>query len=109
MEETSLMEHANKSDVLLQGIIVFVFLAALTALEFFVAVAIGSVVLLTLIAFVKVGLVLYYYMHIYRLSAQDDALDRHSYQYKLTTSRMGLWLFLLSDAFIFGGLFVSRF
>ncbi len=42
MEETSLMEHANKSDVLLQGIIVFVFLAALTALEFFVAVAIGS-------------------------------------------------------------------
>ena len=30
-------------------------------------------------------------------------------QYKLTTSRMGLWLFLLSDAFIFGGLFISRF
>jgi len=103
------MEHTNKSDVLLQGVIVFVFLAALTALEFFVAIAVGSVVLLAMIAFVKVGLVLYYYMHIYRLNAQDDTLDRHSYQYKLTTSRIGLWLFLLSDAFIFGGLFVSRF
>jgi cytochrome c oxidase subunit 3 len=103
------MEHANKSEILRQGVIVFIFLAALTALEFFVAVQIGTVVLLALIAFVKVGLVMYYYMHIYRLNAQDDTLDRHSYEYKLTTSRIGLWLFLLSDAFIFGGLFVSRF
>ncbi len=103
------MEHTNKSDVLRQGIIVFVFLAVLTALEFFVAIEIGSTVLLAMIAFVKVGLVMYYYMHIYKLSVQDDNLDRHSYAYKLTTSRMGLWLFLLSDAFIFGGLFISRF
>ncbi len=103
------MEHTNKSDILRQGVIVFVFLAALTALEFFVAVQIGSTVLLAMIAFVKVGLVMYYYMHIYKLSVQDDNLDRHSYEYKLTTSRMGLWLFLLSDAFIFGGLFISRF
>ena len=103
------MEHANKSDVLRQGVIVFVFLALLTALEFFVAVQIGATVLLALIAFVKVGLVMYYYMHIYRLNLQDQDLDRHSYQYKLGTSRIGLWLFLLSDAFIFGGLFVSRF
>ena len=103
------MEHTNKSDVLRQGVIVFIFLAALTALEFFVAIQIGSTVLLAMIAFVKVGLVMYYYMHIYKLSVQDDNLDRHSYEYKLTTSRMGLWLFLLSDAFIFGGLFISRF
>jgi cytochrome c oxidase subunit 3 len=103
------MEHENKSEVLRQGVIVFIFLAALTALEFFVAVAIGSTVLLALIAFVKVGLVLYYYMHINRLNVQDSDLDRHSYAYKLTTSRMGLWLFLLSDSFIFGGLFISRF
>ncbi|HUH97619.1 MAG TPA: cytochrome c oxidase subunit 3 [Anaerolineales bacterium] len=103
------MEHANKSDVLRQGVIVFVFLALLTALEFFVAVQIGATVLLALIAFVKVGLVMYYYMHIYRLNLQDQDLDRHSDQYKLGTSRIGLWLFLLSDAFIFGGLFVSRF
>src|SRR5271157_27369 len=103
------MEHTNKSDILRQGIIVFVFLAALTALEFFVAIEIGSTVLLAMIAFVKVGLVMYYYMHIYRLNTQDADLDRHSYQYKLGTSRLGLWLFLLSDSFIFGGLFISRF
>jgi len=103
------MEHTNESDLLRQGVIVFVFLAALTALEFFVAVQIGSTVLLALIAFVKVGLVMYYYMHIYRLNTQDENLDRHSFQYKLATSRLGLWLFLLSDSFIFGGLFVSRF
>jgi cytochrome c oxidase subunit 3 len=103
------MEHTNKSDILRQGIIVFVFLAILTALEFFVAIEIGSTVLLASIAFVKVGLVMYYYMHIYRLNAQDEDADRHSYQYKLATNRLGLWLFLLSDSFIFGGLFISRF
>jgi cytochrome c oxidase subunit 3 len=103
------MEHTNKSEVLRQGVIIFVFLAVLTALEFFVAVAIGATVLLAVIALVKVGLVMYYYMHIYRLNRQDDDLDRHSYEYKLTTSRIGLWIFLLSDSFIFGGLLVSRF
>jgi cytochrome c oxidase subunit III len=108
------MEHTNQQtdllpDVLRQGIIVFVFLAILTALEFFVAIEIGTLVLLAAIAFFKVGLILYYYMHIYRLNAQDHDLDRHSYQYKLGTSRLGLWLFLLSDSFIFGGLFAARF
>jgi len=103
------MEHSNKSDILRQGVIVFIFLAALTALEFFVAIAIGSTVLLAMIAIVKVSLIMYYYMHIYRLNAADDGDEPHSYQYKLGTSRMGLWLFLLSDSFIFGGLFVSRF
>jgi len=103
------MEHTSKSEVLNQGVVVFIFLAALTALEFFVAIEIGSPVLLAMIAFVKVGLIFYYYMHIYRLNLQDENLDRHSYQYKLGSSRIGLWLFLLSDSFIFGGLFISRF
>ena len=31
------------------------------------------------------------------------------YRRKLGTNRLGLWLFILSDAFIFAGLFVSRF
>ncbi|HWQ04905.1 MAG TPA: cytochrome c oxidase subunit 3 [Longilinea sp.] len=31
------------------------------------------------------------------------------YQRKVATSRLGLWLFLLSDTFVFGGLMVSRF
>ena len=31
------------------------------------------------------------------------------YRYKTHTNRIGLWLFLLSDAFVFAGLLVSRF
>ena len=104
------MAHLNKSEAYRQGVLVFIFLAVLSALEFFVAIAIGSVILLVAIALVKFGLVLYYYMHIYKLNATEDPdIDRNSYAYKLTTSRLGLWLFLLSDSFVFGGLAVSRF
>ncbi len=103
------MEHTNKSEVFRQGAIIFVFLAVLTALEFFVAVEIGVVVLLLAIALVKVGLVMYYYMHIYRLNQPDEDLDHDSDRYKLGTNRLGLWLFLLSDSFVFGGLAVARF
>jgi cytochrome c oxidase subunit 3 len=31
------------------------------------------------------------------------------YRYKTGTNRLGLWLFILSDLFVFGGLFVARF
>jgi cytochrome c oxidase subunit 3 len=31
------------------------------------------------------------------------------YRQKLSANRLGLWLFILSDSFVFGGLFVSRF
>ena len=34
---------------------------------------------------------------------------QHSYAYKLRTARIGLWLFIISDAFVFGGLLVARF
>ncbi len=34
---------------------------------------------------------------------------RSSYAYKTATNRLGLWLFLLSDSFVFAGLLVSRF
>ncbi len=54
------MEHSNKTEVFRQGLIIFIFLAILTALEFFVAVAIEAVVLLAVIALVKVALVMYY-------------------------------------------------
>ena len=102
------MEHGAKSDILRQGAIIFVFLAVLTGLEFFVAIAIGAVPLLVVIALVKAGLVMYYYMHIYKLN-RDSGDDPHSQTYKTATSRIGLWLFLLSDSFVFGGLLVARF
>jgi cytochrome c oxidase subunit 3 len=102
------MNHDNKADALQQGVIVFIFLAVLTVLEFFVAVALGSVLLLVVLALAKVGLVLYYYMHMYKLN-QDAGGDQHTAEYKTATSRLGLWLFLLSDSFVFGGLAVARF
>ncbi|MBI1794908.1 MAG: heme-copper oxidase subunit III [Chloroflexi bacterium] len=48
-------------------------------------------------------------MHIYKLNLNDQDADRRSDAYKLATNRLGLWLFLLSDTFVFGGLAVSRF
>lgn len=102
------MEHTDRTGVLRQGIVVFVFLAILTALEFFIARAIGSTALLVAVALIKVALVLYYYMHIYRLN-QTGGDEPNSLAYKTVTSRLGLWLFLLSDSFVFGGLAVSRF
>src|SRR5512144_2640166 len=31
------------------------------------------------------------------------------YTYRTATSRLGLWLFIISDSFVFGGLLVARF
>lgn len=33
----------------------------------------------------------------------------HDYKYKSDSNRLGLWLFIISDAFVFAGLLVSRF
>ncbi|MFZ5909419.1 MAG: cytochrome c oxidase subunit 3 [Chloroflexota bacterium] len=102
------MAHTDQKTALNQGAIIFIFLAVLTALEFFIAVAMDAAALLILAALVKAGLVLYYYMHVYRLN-DEDGEERESYVYKTGTNRVGLWLFLLSDAFVFGGLAVARF
>jgi len=102
------MAHTNKASALNLGVTIFIFLAVLTALEFFVAIAMSAVALLVVIAMVKAGLVMYYYMHIYKLNAEQEG-DAKSYTYKTGTNRLGLWLFILSDAFVFAGLLVSRF
>jgi len=39
----------------------------------------------------------------------SDTKSLSEYRYKAGTNRLGLWLFLLSDLFIFAGLFVARF
>ncbi len=102
------MEHMSKTEALRQGMIVFIFLAVLTVLEFFIAIAIGALILLIAVAVVKVGLVIYYYMHIYKLT-QEGTEPRDTAEYKTGTNRFGLWLFLLSDSFLFGALGVARF
>jgi cytochrome c oxidase subunit 3 len=99
----------DKSSAFRQGLLIFIYLAVLTGLEFFVAIALGSVSILLAVAALKAGLVLYYYMHIYKLNQEQGEGDPHSYEYKTGTNRIGLWLFLLSDSFVFGGLLVMRF
>lgn len=102
------MAHSeNKSSALMQGVVIFVYLTVLTVIEYFIAVAFDAVPLLIVVAIAKAGLVMYYYMHIYKLGA-DDGADPHSYAYKTGTNRFGLWLFLLSDGFVFAGLLATR-
>jgi cytochrome c oxidase subunit 3 len=93
--------------MLIQGILIFVYLAILTGLEFFIAVSFNNVPLLVVVALVKSVLVIYYYMHVYKLSLETE-LDDASYDYKAATNRLGLWLFLISDSFVFGGLLLMR-
>ena len=100
-------EEQHHSGSLFQGIVIFIFLAFLTLVEFAVAVTNQSLLLLAILALIKVGLVVYYYMHIYKLLEEEHDHDHHSYAWKLATNRLGLWLFLLSDAFVFGGLLVG--
>jgi cytochrome c oxidase subunit III len=97
----------DKSSMLGQGIFIFAYLAVLTGLEFFVAVTFSSVSILIVVALVKAALVVYYYMHIHKLNADHEG-DHDSYEYKSGTNRLGLWLFLVSDSFVFGGLMVMR-
>ncbi len=103
------MEHKDKQHAFQLGVSIFIVLAFLTAAEFFLAVNFPSVPLLVLIALAKAALIGYYYMHIYRLKQAEEGEDRASYAYKTGTARLGLWLFLLSDSFVFGGLLVTRF
>ena len=103
---TMVHTHDNRS-MLSQGILIFIYLAVLTGLEFFVAVTFNSVPLLIVVALVKAALVVYYYMHVYKLSLESE-VDDASYDYKAATNRLGLWLFLISDTFVFAGLMVMR-
>ncbi len=103
------MSHSqNKSAALMQGVIIAIYLAVLTLLEYFVAVAFDAVPLLIVVAIIKAVLVVYYFMHIYKLNQKDSDTNHESYAYKTITNRLGLWLFLISDGFVFAGLLVMR-
>ena len=103
------MTQEKHSGSLNQGLVIFIILAFLTLMEFLIAITNQSLLLLSIAAIIKAGLVMYYYMHIYKLAEADDETDRQTDAWKLTTNRLGLWLFILSDAFLFAGLLVSRF
>jgi cytochrome c oxidase subunit III len=97
----------DKASMLNQGVFIFVYLAVLTVLEFLVAISFNSAAVLIAVALVKGALVVYYYMHVYKLNAEHEG-SHDSYEYKSGTNRLGLWLFLISDSFVFGGLLVMR-
>ena len=97
----------DKSSAFRQGMVIFIYLAVLTVLEYFIAITFGSFFILVTVAVIKAALVMYYYMHIYKLN-EDSGEDTQSYAYKTGTNRLGLWLFLLSDAFVFAGLMATR-
>ncbi|HET7144582.1 MAG TPA: cytochrome c oxidase subunit 3 [Anaerolineales bacterium] len=102
------MSHTqDKSSAFRQGVLIFVYLTVLTALEYFVAIKVNAVSILVVVAVIKAALVMYYYMHIYMLNAENHE-DERSYEYKTGTNRLGLWLFLLSDSFVFAGLMTAR-
>lgn len=98
----------DKKTMLNQGVLIFVYLGALSLIEYFIAVAFDAVPLLVLVLLIKAVLVAYYYMHIYKLSLESHVEDEGSYEYKTGTNRLGLWLFLISDSFVFAGLMVTR-
>ena len=91
-----------------QGVLIFVYLGVLSLIEYFIAIAFDAVPLLVLVLLIKAVLVAYYYMHIYKLSLESHVEDEGSYEYKTGTNRLGLWLFLVSDSFVFAGLMVTR-
>ncbi len=102
-----MLHTQDKKSILTQGIVIFVYLAILTGLEFLVAISFSAVPLLVVFALVKAALVVYYYMHIYKLSVEHEE-ENESYEYKAGTNRLGLWLFLVSDSFVFAGLMIMR-
>jgi hypothetical protein len=55
-----------------QGVNIFILLAVLTIIEFFLGIWSGSLAWLMLVALAKAGLVVYYYMHIYRVWREEN-------------------------------------
>lgn len=63
----------NKLNPLTRGIVTFALLAVLTAIEYLLGILHAPAVLMWLIAFVKAGLVLWFFMHLPRVfSAEGD-------------------------------------
>ncbi len=61
------MEKQNKFDELKRGVLVFIALAVLTVIEYILGVQEAAAIFLWVIALLKAGLVVVYFMHIGRL------------------------------------------
>ncbi|GAP05469.1 MAG TPA: hypothetical protein DEQ80_11410 [Anaerolinea thermolimosa] len=61
----------SRPDELRRGVLVFVFLAILTAIEYFIGTHELPVILLWVIALIKAGLVIWYFMHLKRAFREE--------------------------------------
>jgi len=66
----------SKAALLQRGLIVFIGLLVLSGLEYWVSVALSSLVLLALVAMMKAVLIMEYYMHL-RLVGQSEEEGSH--------------------------------
>jgi cytochrome c oxidase subunit 4 len=70
-EEIDLVEE-RKSTAFRQINLVILALAVLTGIEFAISVTWGSAVILFLIALIKAGLIVQFFMHVYRLWREES-------------------------------------
>ena len=100
--------------------IVLVALLVLEVFDYYAAQLLnGPVTILFVLALINAALIVNYYMHIstcFRQKETTNGADTHAHPAggispakRLHMNRMGLWLFLLSEAFLFGGILISRF
>jgi cytochrome c oxidase subunit 4 len=62
----------SQMNAITRGIVVFIILAVLTAVEFFLARLEAATFLLVLIALAKAGLVVWYFMHLRRVFKPEE-------------------------------------
>lgn len=66
------MNNNNKAQQYNQGVLVLIGLGFLTGLEFYLAQGSGSTMSLSVIALLKAGVIVQYYMHIGRVSGEEE-------------------------------------
>lgn len=66
------MDSHGKAEAMRTGLLVFLGLAVLTIVEFFIPFLIDSIVLLIIIALLKAALIINYFMHVYRLWREES-------------------------------------
>lgn len=62
----------NKAQAFRRGTLTFIVLLILTAIEFYVGVALNSIALLLILSLLKAALIVYVFMHIYRLWREES-------------------------------------
>ena len=65
------MNNDSKSQAYSQGILVLIGLGVLTGLEFYLAKNSGSTISLSVIAILKAGIIMQYFMHIGRVGGEE--------------------------------------